>query len=303
MKEPAEWKEEDLQLLIDNGAEEGPRLEFKSAGALTKTEREKTEISKDVSSFANSAGGVIVYGIDEEPEPPHKAAKLSQINAREFSKEWLEQVINSRIQPRIQGLAINSISGAGGTYYVLVVPQSFTAHQAYDKRYYKRFNFQSVQMEDYEIRQVINRQQKPIYRLGIISALKHEAGQAFITIRVVIENVSEIMAENVSVVLFCPEVLVQGPKAMAHGPNVINEISYLGVPGNKLITALSPLTKSAMSFRDFPIRLPRHDEGLRFELIARTYDQHGQADETIFKLSGEDGSVLSAASRPREKLY
>jgi hypothetical protein len=46
MKNPADWKEEDLQNLIDTGAEEGPQQEFKSAAALKVTDREKTEISK-----------------------------------------------------------------------------------------------------------------------------------------------------------------------------------------------------------------------------------------------------------------
>ena len=38
--------------------------------------------------------------------------------------------------------------------YVVDIPQSNIAHQAFDKRYYKRFNFISTPMEDYEIRDI-----------------------------------------------------------------------------------------------------------------------------------------------------
>jgi predicted HTH transcriptional regulator len=193
MKNPVDWKLEDLQSLIDTGAEEGPQQEFKSAGALKVTDREKTEISKDVSSFANSAGGIIVYGMDEEPAPPHKATALTPINPQEFSKEWLEQVINSRIQPHIQDLVIRSIDIAATSSrrvaYVIIIPASFTAHQAYDKRYYKRYNFQSVPMEDYEIRQTLNRRQKPTYKMSL-QIHRHSVDEN-VTVRTVIENRSE----------------------------------------------------------------------------------------------------------------
>ena len=34
MKKPIEWKEEDLNSLVQTGAEEGTHLEFKAAGAM-----------------------------------------------------------------------------------------------------------------------------------------------------------------------------------------------------------------------------------------------------------------------------
>ena len=41
---------------------------------------------------------------------------------------------------------------------VVEIPKSLTAHQARDLRYYRRYNFESVAMVDYEIRDVMNRQ-------------------------------------------------------------------------------------------------------------------------------------------------
>ena len=76
MKSPADWTESDVISLINLGEEEGSALEFKRAESLDPSEKNKTEISKDVSAFANSAGGTIVYGIAESKSKP-PAQKLS----------------------------------------------------------------------------------------------------------------------------------------------------------------------------------------------------------------------------------
>src|SRR5437867_3263073 len=110
MKDPSEWQEDDLQSLIDSRAEESITREFKRADSLgvpskpELDEGKKTEISKDVSAMANSAGGIIVYGIAEDKDAPHPAVSVSPVDPKKFSKDWLEQVINARIKPPIQGL-------------------------------------------------------------------------------------------------------------------------------------------------------------------------------------------------------
>ena len=42
-----------------------------------------------------------------------------------------------------------------------------TPHQAQDKRYYKRYNFQSAPMDDYEIKDILNRVKYPDLHLSI----------------------------------------------------------------------------------------------------------------------------------------
>jgi predicted HTH transcriptional regulator len=65
MKQPWEWDEDDLLALIANGAKESVELDYKACDALVQTDGKKNEVSKDVSAFANSAGGTIVYGMVE----------------------------------------------------------------------------------------------------------------------------------------------------------------------------------------------------------------------------------------------
>ena len=243
MKRPVDWLEEDLLGLIQNTAEEGTHLEFKNARALQNADGSKTEISKDVSSFANAAGGVIVYGMDEDPKPPHKATEVSPIDPVEFSKEWLDQVIGSRVQPRIQGLVIHSIdtnlSEPGRVVYVAIVPQSFTAHQAHDKRYYKRFNARSVPMEDYEVGQAMTRFQRPHYELKTSSSSTPSSQDTIaIAFHVGIQNSSELVGHEVSAVLLLPQNLtVNQARFAARGIEVTEGIPHIRVPGDSTITA------------------------------------------------------------------
>lgn len=148
---------DDIYNLISNEVEENIHLDYKEARALGKEDPKKTEITKDVSAFANSDGGVIVYGISEAS---HKPKAISPIDGKTFTKEWLENVIQ-QIQPRIDGIKIFPIRVDGNiekSIYVVQIPRSASApHMAKDHRYYKRFNFESVPMEDYEVKDAFNR--------------------------------------------------------------------------------------------------------------------------------------------------
>jgi len=158
-----EWTEEKLNQYIQSGIEESLTLEYKAAGALDSSTSKKQEITKDVSSMANSAGGTIIYGIGEDRTNRQLPGSIGAVDRGRFSKEWLEQVINN-IQPRIAGVVISVVTISGvpsGAVYIVSIPQSDTAHQAMDRRYYKRFNFMSEPMYDHEVRDVMNRAKSP----------------------------------------------------------------------------------------------------------------------------------------------
>jgi hypothetical protein len=172
--------ESDLENLISNQIEENIHLDYKASGSLWKSDGKKDEISRDVSSFANSNGGIIIYGIAEfnEKEKSHLPEKIDPINRVEFSKEWLESIINGRISPRIDGISIESISikeSLNSVVYVVEIPKSTTAHQASDYRYYKRSNFGKNPMYDYEVKDVMNRNKSPKIELILeIEKYQHE---------------------------------------------------------------------------------------------------------------------------------
>jgi hypothetical protein len=173
---PWEWNEADLLDLVAMQVGESLTIEYKGCGALAITDPSKDEVSKDVSAFANSAGGTIVHGMLDDKHLP-TGLDVGYDPRGKVNKDWLEQIINSRIQRRIDGARINPVilpSQADRVALVVHVPQSVRAsHQAADKRFYRRFNFHSVPMEEYEVRDVSQRSASPdlaikfTYRYGM----------------------------------------------------------------------------------------------------------------------------------------
>ncbi len=195
MLEPWDWTERDLQQLVVDQIGESLTLDYKESGALQRTDGKKNELSKDVSAFANSAGGVLVYGMKENGHIP--VGLDDGLDPAEISKEWLEQVINSRIERRIAGVRVRQIpltsAQAERVAYVVYIPASTHApHMAADHRYYKRFNFESVPMEDYEVRDVSRRYVDPDLRVGLIQRASTPVIPVSIgpTVEVYIENIS-----------------------------------------------------------------------------------------------------------------
>lgn len=153
---------EDLLRLIGDALPESIFLDYKSTEALKKTDGKRSELSKDVSAFANSAGGQLVYGIIEEDQKPLRID--GGVDRKDISPEWLDQVLATNISPRIDGLKIDMIPLDGDhVAYVITVPQatSRAPHQANDKKYYKRYNSINIAMEDHEIRDVFRRASAP----------------------------------------------------------------------------------------------------------------------------------------------
>lgn len=171
MKNSWEWDENDLLEIVNTGTRESIDLDFKRSDALLNIKGQKDvryEISKDVSALANSAGGTLIYGIMENG---HVATGLDAgSDPNVLKKEWLQQIITSIIHRKIDGVRINQLAlttqSPGNVAYVVYVPQSMrTPHQALDKKFYKRYEFESVAMEEYEVRDLYRRGEVPDLRI------------------------------------------------------------------------------------------------------------------------------------------
>ncbi len=154
----------DIQLLIDNAVEESTELEYKCMFAEDKQIR-RCDIAKDVSAMANANGGIIIYGIKEkETTKGHSVPeKITPIQSKKMSKDQLSQIISSTISPRIRDIEITHIPyNEESGLFVVNIPKSSTAHQNLTNHlYHIRRNATIEVMEDYEIRDVMNRQTNP----------------------------------------------------------------------------------------------------------------------------------------------
>lgn len=208
-----DWDKTALEDIIRDEVEESLSLDYKGADALGKTNGKKKEITKDVSAMANSAGGTIIYGIREYDNEPkkHLPEKIDPILRSELSKEWLEQVI-SNIRPRIDNLIIHPVTvdaTKDHVVYVVEIPKGTTAHQARDLRYYKRYNFESVPMEDHEIRDVMGRSQYPRIQIELTLTPDTER-DGLLDLEVFYRNVGSIYARYVNGFLQVPTALFAG---------------------------------------------------------------------------------------------
>ena len=149
--------------------------------------------------MANSAGGTLIYGVDEE-----KATRTMHITTgvdpRATTTEWLEQVIDAGIQRRIEGLRVHAVelstTSPGKFAYVVYVPQSNRApHMAADGRYYKRLGTMADRMEEYEVRDVGRRSESPHLLLALeLTGLPKQPDPSFdtsvVSVLVTITNTS-----------------------------------------------------------------------------------------------------------------
>jgi hypothetical protein len=204
------WDELRLERLIQDGIEESSELEYKAAAAINRDGHFPSEITKDVSSMANGAGGTVIYGMAEfqDTGKSHLPERVDPIARGSYSKEWLEHIVG-QIRPRIVNLKIYPVplsSGPDDLAYVVEIPQGATAHQAKDCRYYRRYNFESVPMLDHEIRDVMNRKTQPhvSMRASFVEYPRQnsdgDAGALVINIR----NDSDILARYVGIAVNAP---------------------------------------------------------------------------------------------------
>lgn len=182
---------EDLRMLIRNEVQESTHLDYKASPAVDKTKKE--EIAKDVSAFANSDGGIIIYAITENEHLPFEIDE--GVNHSKYTREWFEQVINSNISPIIDGIEIVQIPlSSERSSFVIKIPKSYRApHQEQtSKKYFRRYNFVSQAMEDYEINEIRNRSFRitPLVNFDIYIRRQN-------TVYFVISNIGKVPAENV----------------------------------------------------------------------------------------------------------
>ena len=86
------WTTERIQELIDGRIEEGPQLDYKAGAGLGRSGPKKNDITKDISAFANSAGGTVIHGLKEfdDEARKHLPEKIDAVDGKEFSREWLD---------------------------------------------------------------------------------------------------------------------------------------------------------------------------------------------------------------------
>lgn len=148
---------EDLQSLIESEVSEGRDLEFKEELPAT-SDAAKREFLADVTSFANSAGGFIIYGIREAGGV---ASNLVGVDAEEAVVLRLDNLARDAVEPRMIGLGMQIVDCQGTRFLVVRIPTSWIGpHMVTFKggsRFYARNSAGKYQLDVSELRDAFSR--------------------------------------------------------------------------------------------------------------------------------------------------
>lgn len=154
---------DDIQRLIDSRIEESLTLEYKREVGNNK------DLAKDISTFANTEGGYILYGIKAEDKVPTAIAWIIGVGI----EERIQNVTMTAIQPAVTGVRIYRIPNPlknSEAIYIAEVSKSGEAPHMANNRYFRRRGSSSVPMDDVEVKTAI-------FSSGRTAALRFEISQ------------------------------------------------------------------------------------------------------------------------------
>lgn len=147
--------ESDLASLIANAVREGRTIEYKQE-LPGSSDNDKREFLADVSSFANSSGGDLLYGVEAKGGVPVRLVGLGTVD-RDKESLRLDNMIRDGLDPRIPGVRLQFVAVSGsGPVLVIRVPKSWAApHRVSFKdlsRFFSRSSAGKFPMDTGELR-------------------------------------------------------------------------------------------------------------------------------------------------------
>lgn len=155
-KELSEIASEDFDALISNAVPEGKMLEYKR-DLPGGTDADKKEFLADVSSFANTVGGDLIFGMEETAGVPTAIVGLNKPDL-DAEIRRLDDVLSSGLQPRLRYSIRRTPHASGVELIVLRVERSWNSpHRVVFKshdRFYARNSAGKYSLDVQELRDV-----------------------------------------------------------------------------------------------------------------------------------------------------
>ncbi|MBF0442093.1 MAG: ATP-binding protein [Oligoflexales bacterium] len=168
-----ELKKKDISLIdqwVSEGYREDLHLDFKRKAKPENSqldESDKRNLSRALSGFANSDGGVIIWGIDAPSSGTGLREKYPIMEVQNFA-EHLDSMASRMVVPQVEGVMNHVIfenREEGTGYVVTCIPKSIAApHRAEHhncKRYYQRSGDSFIELEHWQLEYMFGRRQVP----------------------------------------------------------------------------------------------------------------------------------------------
>lgn len=155
-----------IATLVDEKRDEDLYFEFKTVNSsdLSNSDDRKN-LAKALSGFANSAGGLIIWGVRTGKKNKGCASEVVEIEDLSTFKMRLEELSSSWVSPYVDGVIHKTIpmSGENKGCAVTLVPASDSGPHMWneDHRYYKRNGSKFLPMEHYEVADMFGRRKRP----------------------------------------------------------------------------------------------------------------------------------------------
>lgn len=194
MKNPVEWDE---IYLLNLPSGEFDWIEFKETRKLDfllpgiNRDVVLRELSKQVSAFANSGGGIIVFGIENprsgDPLKVDDQGGVS-LNLGNGTREWLEDIVPKLVDFPLSKINVYELVAkdneatqikADKGIFIIDIPSSEQApHQAIDNLYYARVGGKSKPINHRFVMDIIGRAKHPKLKMEVKLMLAEESSRA-----------------------------------------------------------------------------------------------------------------------------
>lgn len=217
------WTEDDVARL---GPDEHDFQEFKGTawlwdqGQLSPTF--PIDLSKQVSAFANGAGGRILLGVDDHGDID---GGVPVDLKKGGTRSWLEDIVPGLVDPALSKFNVHEVPSQGEgsrirpgcAVYVIEIASSESApHQSLDHRYYLRIAGKSRPMGHVHVQDVLRRTTHPAVHLRRIAPFGAEqrvttdprGPKVLFSFRAYLENTGRTLANHVGCEIVLPRPVV-----------------------------------------------------------------------------------------------
>lgn len=156
-----------IEKLISDEERESVTLDYKQADRRwNHTAKEK--IAKHISAFANSEGGILLFGIQCDDIDRDKPIAISGLHPQNGVEDF-DRILTAAIRPEINGWERKKLSDDNCSVLVVYIPPSDVGpHQSMKhKQYFHRSGAQSIAMEHYLVQRYFGKHYHPLLNIEV----------------------------------------------------------------------------------------------------------------------------------------